>query len=390
MVGARSCLCRFMDIGQEQTPIFLVSYWHMEQTAKYIQIAKTLQRDILAGKYESHSRFPSEEMLARRFGASRPTIERALRELKRGGFLEARTGSGFYLTLFARNATGVIGVIAPDYRKIDFFTDLCDEIVYSARAAGYDVLLGDVSVPDAADRASWALLMAKAFAQRKMAGVLLEPIDLVPGSTEATKAVLDVFRDSHIPVVLIDRDYLPPPARSQYDLVGIDNFQAGYRIAKHMIDAGAHSLRFLTQPNYASTIRSRIHGVAQAAIDARLKWRNDFVIETDPEDKAFFARLIRGKNAPDAFICRNDNTAARLLQTLSQLKLKIPSDVRVAGFDDGNIAKLLNPPLTTIRQPVKTLAETSVASLIQRMRSPDLAPRTILLDADLIVRKSSS
>ena len=46
----------------------------MEQTAKYIQIAKTLQRDILAGKYESHSRFPSEEMLARHFGASRPAL----------------------------------------------------------------------------------------------------------------------------------------------------------------------------------------------------------------------------------------------------------------------------------------------------------------------------
>ena len=361
----------------------------MEQVAKYIQIAKTLQRDILAGKYESYNRFPSEEMLARRFGASRPTIERALRELKRGGFLEARTGSGFYLTLFARNATGVIGVIAPDYRKIDFFTDLCNGIVDSARATGYDVLLGDVSAQDAADRASWALSTAKAFAQRKMAGVILEPIDLVPGSTEATKAVLDVFRDSHIPVVLIDRDYLPPPERSEYDLVGIDNFQAGYRIAKHMIDAGAKSLRFLTQPNYASTIRGRIHGVAQATIDARLKWKNDYVIETDPADETFFTRMMRGKNAPDAFICRNDHTAARLLQTLSQLKLKIPADVRVAGFDDGNIAKLLNPPLTTIRQPVKTLAETSVASLLQRIRSPGLAPHSILLDAHLVIRRSS-
>ena len=223
-----------------------------------------------------------------------------------------------------------------------------------------------------------------------MAGVLLEPIDLVPGSTEATKAVLDAFRDSHIPVVLIDRDYLPPPERSGYDLVGIDNFQAGYRIAKHMIDAGAQSLRFLTQPDYASTIGGRIHGVAQAVIDARLKWKRDYVIETDPADETCFARLMRGKNAPDAFICRNDNTAAHLLQTLSRLKLRIPADVRVAGFDDGNMAKLLNPPLTTIRQPVRTLAETSVASLMQRVKSPDLAPRSILLDADLVIRRSTA
>ena len=60
-----------------------------ERTAKYLAVADTLKREILNGKYESHERFPSEEALARRFGASRPTVERALRELKREGLLEA-------------------------------------------------------------------------------------------------------------------------------------------------------------------------------------------------------------------------------------------------------------------------------------------------------------
>ena len=55
----------------------------------------------------------------------------------------------------------------------------------------------------------------------------------------------------------------------------------------------------------------------------------------------------------------------------------MPDKVRVAGFDDAKIAKLLNPPLTTIR------------SLLQRIRNPDLAPRAILLDAQLVVRSSS-
>ena len=62
--------------------------------AKYIAIASALRRSILSGHYETHVRFPSEEALARRFGASRPTIERALRELKREGLIDARAGSG--------------------------------------------------------------------------------------------------------------------------------------------------------------------------------------------------------------------------------------------------------------------------------------------------------
>ncbi len=356
---------------------------------KYIAVADTLKREILSGKYESHERFPSEEALARRFSASRPTIERALRELKRAGLLESRAGSGSYLTFSAKNATGAIGIIAPDYRAIEFFTKLCDAIADEARRAGYDVLLGDVSAPDAADRGRWAIAIAEAYAKKKIAGVLLEPVDLVPDSYDASSRVLSILSAKKIPVVLLDRDYLPFPERSRYDLVGIDNIESGYRVARHMIECGAKRLRFLTHPNYANTIRSRIQGVVQAAIDAGLEWKSEYVIETDPYDLPFFRRLMRGKNAPDAFICRNDPTAAKLLQTLASLNITVPLKVRVAGFDDSEIASLSTPALTTIHQPVKTLAEIAVASLLQRIRKPSLAPRAILLDAPIVVRSST-
>ena len=356
---------------------------------KYLLIAEALKHDILAGKYESSERFPSEEVLVRRFSASRPTVERALRELKRAGLLESRTGSGSYLTFAARNATGAIGIIAPDYRAIEFFTRLCDAIAAEARTSGYNVLLGDVSAPDVANRGRWAVAIAQAYADKKIAGVLLEPVDLVPDSYEASSKVLSILSARKIPVVLLDRDYLPFPDRSRYDLVGIDNMESGYRVARHMIECGAKRPCFLTHPNYANTIRGRIHGVAQATIDAGLEWKSDYVIENDPSDLPFFRRLMRGSSAPDAFICRNDPTAAKLLQTLGALKIKVPEKARVAGFDDSEIASLTTPTLTTIHQPVKTLAEIAVASLLQRIRKPSLSPRTILLDAPIVVRSSS-
>ncbi len=357
---------------------------------KYISIADALRHDILAGKYDSHAKFPSEGTLVRRFGVSRPTIERALRELKQTGLLESRAGSGSYLTFAARNATGAIGVIAPDYRKIDFFTDLCDHIASDARARGYDTFLSDSSAPNVNDRGNWAIEIAQAYAERRTAGVLLEPVDLIPESYEATSKVLAVLAARKIPVVLLDRDYLQPPERSRYDLVGIDNVQAGYRLGLHLVDSGAKNIRFLTQPNYASTIRGRIQGVSQAVVDAGLMWRKDYVFGTTFLESADFRRLMRGRNRPDAFVCRNDQTAAILLQKLSALKLRVPDDVRIAGFDDAKLAKFLTPPLTTIRQPVKTIASIAVASLLERIRNPDLAPRSILLDAPMIVRLSTS
>ena len=99
---------------------------------------------------------------------------------------------------------------------------------------------------------------------------------------------------------------------------------------------------------------------------------------------------MRGNNAPDAFICRNDLTAAKLIQTLKSLNINIPRKVRIAGFDDSEIANLTAPSLTTIHQPVKTLAEIAVASLLQRIRNPSLPVRTILIDAPIVVRGSST
>ena len=61
----------------------------------------------------------------------------------------------------------------------------------------------------------------------------------------------------------------------------------------------------------------------------------------------------------------------------------------VAGFDDADFARLMDPPLTTIRQPIRQMAETAFESLLRRIRTPALAPRQILLDASLVVRDST-
>lgn len=61
----------------------------------------------------------------------------------------------------------------------------------------------------------------------------------------------------------------------------------------------------------------------------------------------------------------------------------------VAGFDDADFARLMDPSLTTIRQPIRQMAETAFESLLRRIRTPALAPRQILLDASLVVRDST-
>lgn len=360
------------------------------RAAKYASIFETLRKEILRGRFNDRERFPSEESLVRRFGVSRPTIERALRELKRTGLLESRVGSGFYLSLMARHAAGAIGLIVPDYEKIDFFTSLCTEISRTCRNNGYSVLLGDVSAPNPTTRAKWTVDLAREYVAKRVAGVILEPVDLVDEGSAATQTALDILSEAKIPVVLIDRDIESPPFRSTYDLIGIDNVQAGYRVARHLIENGAKRVRFLTEPQPASTIRQRIQGVAQAVIDAGGEWRKSHVIEIDPDDFKTLEKFFKRKDRPDAVVCRNDPLAARLIQVLSKLKIRVPKSIMIAGFDDADFARYLSPSLTSIRQPIRLIAETATAALLSRIRHPDAPPKAIQLDVDLVCRASSA
>ena len=99
--------------------------------------------------------------------------------------------------------------------------------------------------------------------------------------------------------------------------------------------------------------------------------------------------LFRGRKAPDAFICGNDRTAARLLQTLGAIGKQVPRDVLLAGFDDVACAQLLSPPLTTMRQPCEEIAAVAVRTLLERIRAPSLPSREIDLEATLVVREST-
>jgi GntR family transcriptional regulator of arabinose operon len=111
------------------------------------------------------------------------------------------------------------------------------------------------------------------------------------------------------------------------------------------------------------------------------------MLEGEPGDEAF-VRAVVARERPDAFVCANDVTAATLMHTLEAIGLGVPGDVRITGFDDVRYSNLLRVPLTTLRQPCQELGETAILAMLSRLAQPDLPARDILLDCELVVRKS--
>jgi len=90
----------------------------------------------------------------------------------------------------------------------------------------------------------------------------------------------------------------------------------------------------------------------------------------------------------EAFVCVNDRIAGQLMHFFLARGVRIPEDVRLVRIDDVSYAGLLPVPLTTVRQPTRAIGETALHTMLDRIRTPRQPPREILLDGELVVRRS--
>jgi DNA-binding LacI/PurR family transcriptional regulator len=357
--------------------------------AKHRFIFEALKEQITAGKYAEGRRLPSEAELAARFKVSRPTAARALRDLQALGIISRRAGSGSYLNdsvaWASKRLKQTFGLLVPGLGNTEILDPVCNEITRFAQSLGCEVLWGDSADP--VTTAEDALALCGQYIDRKVDGVFLAPIETVPDRAGVNQRISKMLHDASIPIVLLDRDASEFPARSQHDLIGIDNFSAGFVLTEHLVGLGNRSFRVLARPGYPSTTDLRLAGCREALNRAGLTQSQRFEWFGEPNDVEFIKNML-SPNPPNAIICSNDQTAAKLIQTLSLLGVRLPQDVRVVGFDDVRYATLLSVPLTTIRMPCRAIGRAAVRAMQERIRHPNHTPQEILLPFRLVVRNS--
>ena len=355
--------------------------------AKYASVLEAIRKDIADGRYDADRRLPTESQLVTRFKVSRPTVARALRELQNEGVVERRAGSGTYLNGGAARDAGRLGLIVPSFGMTEIFDPICAEIARQSQASRYALMWSGSWPEDPAARIQQAEELCHRYIREKVGGVFFAPVELLPKDEAINQRIASALDAAGIPVVLLDRDMFKFPRRSKYDLVGIDNFAAGFDLTVHLINLGCRDLCFVELPHSAATVDLRIAGWREAMVRAGLACGPDRVLAGDVT-REDFVRKVLGRNHANAVICANDATAAMLMQTLTRMSLNVPEDVRLVGFDDLRYASLLSVPLTTMHQPCQAIGQAAVEAMRERIRNPKMARREILLDATLVVRKS--
>ena len=357
------------------------------EAPKYRKVYAAVRRDIESGRWKPGDRLPTEADLVRTFDASRITVGRAMRDLQSAGLVQRRAGSGTYVAAACPSANGLsFGLLIPDLGQTEIFEAICQGMMTSPLARAHALVWGSIT-GTGTSREDHAWSLCQQYIDRRVAGVFFAPVELTPHKDDVNRRVVRALEEARIPVVLLDRPAFPYPERGACDLVGIDNRRAGFLITDHLLRLGCRRIAFVALPNAAATVDAREAGYREALYASNHPIDRSAVRRIDPSDPAPVRSLI-DEYRPDGIVCANDRTAGSLMRTLLELGVSIPRDVRLAGIDDIEYARLLPVPLTTLRQPTRQIGDAALAAMLERVARPDIAARDILLHCELIVRAS--
>jgi DNA-binding LacI/PurR family transcriptional regulator len=353
----------------------------------YQTIFERLSRDIMTGRYKPGQKFPSEAALMKRFGVSRITVGRAVRELQQNSFVHRVAGSGTYV----RDATQrslenlLFGLIIPNLGDTEIFEPICQGIAASPDAKGHGLLWGHVDARNLS-KEEQALQLCQQCIARLVSGVFFAPLELSEQSAEVNRRVMKLLKKAGIPVVFLDRRPEEETRnRERCDLVGIDNQRAGYLATEHLLRLGAQRVGFIGYENQAATVKARITGYKEALSTVAHNGTRERVYLVTPTGRL---KLPAAALKCDAFVCANDRVAGHLMHALMAQGMSVPQDVRLVGIDDVNYAALLPVPLTTVHQPCREIGETALRVMLERLDRPQMPARDILIDCELVIRES--
>ena len=194
--------------------------------------------------------------------------------------------------------------------------------------------------------------------------------------------------NSSVPVVAVD--YLPEGGLL-FDSVTVHNRIATKKATNHLIKLGHRNIGFMSGGQVTWTAKKRTQGFIEALQEAEIPFEksqiqgDDFTFESGYEAMRALCSL---PTPPTAVLASNYDTTLGAIQYISDHGLKIPDDIAIVGFDDTPWMSAFNPPLTVVDQHPVHIGMTAAELLLARIKDPQRPLQQVVLEADLIVRKS--
>ena len=268
-----------------------------------------------------------------------------------------------------------IGVIVPNIR--DSFFAICSHAISNvAKTHDYSVVM-TTSEEDPETEFTEAVRLLR----RRIDGLII-----IPAAEGGTRLTDPEFRN--IPIVTLDR----PVDGATFDCVLVQNRRGAHLGTQHLIDHRHTRIVHLCLSRQLYTMRTRVEGY-RAAMKAAGLTPEVHVVSGSQENMLDVMRpLMSASHPPTALFCGNNILSCNALHALSALKIQVPEQVAVVGFDDFETADILKPAMTVVRQPIDEIGRVGAEMLFMRLGGSKQQQRReaqrLVLPVELILRNS--
>ena len=327
------------------------------------------------------------EEIAKLAGVSRSTVSRvvnnhvSVRPIVRERVLQVIEETGYHPDPAARwlasQRSGILGLVVP--RAIQFlFTDpyyprIMQGITQACNTHDYILSLFLFHTADDEEKIAMRVLR-----NRLVDGIIVSALPIDDPLTAQLQA-------HDIPFVMIGR----PAETSTINFVDVDNLSGAHSAVSHLIRTGYQRIATITGPRNTMVGQDRYQGYLNALNERGCQIYESLTVEGDfTEQGGYLAmqRLLR--HQPDAVFVASDTMAQGALRALRQAGLAVPDDVAIIGYDDLPSSAITDPPLTTIRQPIRRLGAQAVEILLDILHNEPQSPRHIVTTTELVIRAS--
>lgn len=284
--------------------------------------------------------------------------------------------------MLTQGKTRALGILTPQPLAVvfsnPFFGALCEGVGMAADLEGYGLYL--ISPLHGS--------LARAVSRASVDGLVA--IGLTAGHPE-----IEEVRRTGLPLVLVDSLAMP-----EHSSVTIDDEAGAHAAATHLIELGHREFLVIAVEPPAPLVSAspdsitarRLAGYRSALSAAGIDLSDDQV-ETEPATvaggAAAFARAWSLGLRPTAVLAMSDAMAIGVIRAADERGLRVPEDLSVIGFDDVDVAAFVNPPLTTVHQPVRRKGEEAVRLLLAAIERRANGREQLRLDTHIVVRAST-
>lgn len=272
--------------------------------------------------------------------------------------------------------TKTIGLIIPDIRN-PFFTEIARGAEDKASKEGYNLIFCNTD-----DKVSKEEIYLDMLVEKMIDGIVFAPSS--KSSSEDKK-----YKNIKVPIVLVDKDINIENVKGT---VKVDNLQGTYEATKHLIKNGHKNILYLSGPLENNISIDRLNGYKKALEEDGIIYRQNYILEGYYSTKwgqEIINEIDMGVNY-SAICCANDLIAIGAIRSLKENNKRVPEDISVTGFDDINIANIIDPPLTTVKQPAYEIGYKSAQLLIDVLENRCDNIKHKIFAPEFIIRNSTT